>query len=107
MAEDMRNLRSYITAADHLQYTSLADGTVSVTVTHQYLQMKLIELRFDLHMTIGEIKSKLTTHVGTGAGHMTLLLKRDGQLVSSDLGYGGDDFLYTVLLYLSVSPRLH
>jgi hypothetical protein len=50
--EDQDMLRNYVTAADHLQYSTLPQGVAAVTVTHCNLPQKLLDLRFDLHNTV-------------------------------------------------------
>ena len=52
MAAGMRELRAYITAKDNEQYTNLANGLVMLSVTHENLIQKHVELKFDLHMTV-------------------------------------------------------
>ena len=47
-ALDMSSLKGYVTAEDDLQFAGLAQGTVSVTVTHSDLQQQWPELKFDL-----------------------------------------------------------
>lgn len=41
----------------------------------------MIELKFDLHMTIGDVKAKLHKHTGTPAASQRLILKDGGQSV--------------------------
>jgi hypothetical protein len=49
---DHQLVRDYVTALDHLQYQNLAEGVVSVHITHINLPSKYLDLRFDLHMTV-------------------------------------------------------
>lgn len=75
MAQERAAMRAYVTGADHLQYTQLADGMVQVNATHSNLKQYVMELRLDLHTCIGEVKRKLYTHNGTGIEHMELHLQ--------------------------------
>lgn len=74
-SEDMAALRGYVTAADHLEYTGLADGTVQLDITHQNLKQQVLQQRLDLHMTIGQLKEKLYHHCGTSPCYMQLVLR--------------------------------
>ena len=62
---DHQIIRDYVTAADHLQYTNLPDGVVAVLVTHSNISTDHVDIRFDLHNTILDVKEKLRKHVGT------------------------------------------
>lgn len=75
MAREREAMRSYVTGADHLQYTQLADGMVQVSSTHNLLKQYVMELRLDLHTPIAEVKRKLHTHNGSAIAHMELHLK--------------------------------
>lgn len=79
---DMAIMRNYVTMQDDMQYKGLADGTVQCNVTHQHLERQIVELRLDLHSTIGAIKEKLSKHAGTGPAYMTLILKSGGQMIA-------------------------
>lgn len=89
-------VKAYITAADHLQYTQLADGLVQVNVTHSNLKQFVQELRLDLHSPVGSIKERLYTFNGSNIGLMELHLRDEsGNFVcvlnddSRPLGYYG------------------
>ena len=43
----MEILNAYVRAEDHLKHQALAEGTVSVTVTHSNLNQQWPELRFE------------------------------------------------------------
>lgn len=75
--EDLLGIRDWVTGKDHEQFASLPDGMVAVTVTHQNLKQKMLELRFDLHTTIANLKARLYLHHGTPAESQRLTL-RDG-----------------------------
>lgn len=75
MAAEKAAMRAYVTGADHLMFTQLADGTVQVNVTHSNLKQYVMELRLDLSSPISEVKRKLYTHNGTPLEHMVLQLK--------------------------------
>lgn len=82
VANSKEQVKSYVKAADHLQYSWLADGMVQVNVTHSNLRQFVQELRLDLHTTIAEAKRKLYTHNGSSIGHMELQLKdADGNVL--------------------------
>ena len=73
----MRGIQDWVTARDHEQWSLLPDGMVAVNVSHSNLSQKMLELRFDLHQTIGEVKARLHLHHGTPAASQRLVL-RDG-----------------------------
>ncbi|CAM9724894.1 unnamed protein product [Phaeothamnion confervicola] len=95
MAEGISQLRDYVTGRDSQQFERLPDGVVSVTVTHNNIRARMIELKFDLHQTVGDIKAKIYTHCGTNPGMQKLVLKSGGQMLaalsddSKMLGYYG------------------
>ena len=95
--EQMNELASYITAKDGTQWDGLAEGTVCVDVTHQYLKQRHLELRFDLHTTIAGIKDKIHRHCGTLPDFQTLILRSGGQNIalmedeSKMLGFYGQE----------------
>lgn len=77
-ARDMATLGNFITARDGERYDSMAQGTVMVTVSHSNLQQKHVDLRWDMHATVLDVKIRLTKHCGTPAQDMRLIL-RDGE----------------------------
>ncbi|EQC28506.1 hypothetical protein SDRG_13834 [Saprolegnia diclina VS20] len=81
MAEDLRALRNYITAKDGYEYTGVADGLVCVHITHSHLQRSIVDIRLDMHATIGEVKEKIYRHCGTKPDYMTLILKNGSSAV--------------------------
>jgi len=86
VANAKEQTKAYIKAADHLQYTWLADGMVQVNVTHSNLKQFVQELRLDLHLTVYDAKRKLYTHNGSAIGAMELhLLADDGRLLAKML----------------------
>ena len=83
MGAEMRNdVRNYITQDDGRQWANMADGLVAVDMTHSNLQRRMAEIRFDLHMTIWDVKVKISTHCGTPAGSQRLVLKDGGQPIA-------------------------
>eukprot|EP00937_MAST-01D_sp_MAST-1D-sp2_P004760 g4760.t1 len=76
--EQMNELASYITAKDGTQYDGLAEDTVCIDVTHQYLKTRHLELRFNLHSTIADVKAKIHRHCGTSPEFQTLILRSCG-----------------------------
>jgi tubulin-specific chaperone B len=75
MAQEKAAMRAYVTGADHLQYTQLADGMVQISATHSNLKQYVMELRLDLHSPISEVKRKLYTHNGSSIEAMELHLR--------------------------------
>jgi len=51
---------------------------VKIHCTHSNLNRKMIELKFDLHTSIGQLKQRLHAHCGTPAEFQRLILK-DGE----------------------------
>ena len=45
MKTDHQIIRDYVTAIDHLQYSQLPEGIVSVLVTHSNLQAEHLDVR--------------------------------------------------------------
>ena len=74
-------VRDYVTANDHLQYSNLADGLVAIEVTHSNLPSKMLDIRFDLHSTIEDVKERLRKHIGTPVDYQRLLLRINGEVV--------------------------
>eukprot|EP01084_Bolivina_argentea_P044377 81664_1 len=95
MSSDMMALRNFVTQKDEEQFSRLPDGMVAVNVTHSNLKMTMLELKFDLHSTVGDAKDKIYRHTGTKPGMMKLMLKSGGQLIGKltddgkKLGYYG------------------
>lgn len=91
----MRSLLDYVKAKDEDPFANLAEGMVSITLTHNLLQRKMIEIRLDLHTTIANVKAKIYHHTGTAPQHQTLVLKDHGKPVceliddSRPLGFYG------------------
>ena len=75
--QQMRGVKDWVTQRDDEQWSLLPEGMVAVNVSHSNLQQKMLELRFDLHQTIGEVKARLHLHHGTPADMQRLTL-RDG-----------------------------
>ena len=65
MKSDHHIIRDYVTAMDHMQYSNLPDGVVAVLITHSNMSTNHVDIRFDLHNTILEVKERLRKHVGT------------------------------------------
>ena len=74
-AEMLTQAKHYVTKDDGHQWDNLAKGMVALHCTHSNLNRRMIELRFDLHMTIGDLKHKLHRHCGTPACSQVLVLK--------------------------------
>ena len=73
----MATLGNFVTMRDGERYDGMAEGTVMVTCSHSNLKQKHVDLRWDLHATILDVKIRLTKHCGTPAQDMRLIL-RDG-----------------------------
>jgi tubulin-folding cofactor B len=78
-ARDMKSLGNFITQRDGERYDGMAEGTIMVTVSHSNLQQKHVDLRWDLHATVGDVKVRLTKHCGTPPQDMRLILRDDGR----------------------------
>jgi len=79
LAPEMLNtMRDYVTANDSQTWQSLPENMVCIHVTHSNLKRRMIELRFDKHMTIAEVKSKLHKHCGTPPHSQRLILCENG-----------------------------
>jgi len=88
MGAEMRtDIRNYITAGDDQQWSGLPQGMVAIHCTHSNLMKKMIELKFDLHTTIGDLKARLHMHCGTPASAQRLILRDGGQ----DIAHLDDD----------------
>jgi len=88
----MEALRAYVTAPD----TSLnrSDTTVLLQVSHSNLKANFVDIRFDRHMLICQVKDKVSSHTGTPVSSMKLQLRNSsGQTIavledeSKKLGY--------------------
>ncbi|KAF4316238.1 hypothetical protein BBO99_00007901 [Phytophthora kernoviae] len=81
MAQDMRALRHYVTAMDGMEYDNLPEGVVCLLITHSNLKLQMMDIRLDLHSSIGELRHKLYQHSGTKPDTMDLLVYRsDGSI---------------------------
>jgi len=91
----MGDLKNWVTANDSKEYSTIPEGVVSVSCTHNLLKKEMKELRLDLHATIADIKTKLYRHCGTSPEWMALVLKSGGQVICEladdrkKLGYYG------------------
>lgn len=72
-------VRSYVTGADHLQYSQLPEGVVAICLTHSNLTANHLDIRLDLHSTIESVKGKFKHHIGTPVEHQRLILKSHGR----------------------------
>eukprot|EP00164_Ancoracysta_twista_P000846 GFYU01001116.1.p1 GENE.GFYU01001116.1~~GFYU01001116.1.p1 ORF type:complete len:299 (+),score=94.15 GFYU01001116.1:109-897(+) len=84
MSSDMEALRQYVEAPKNTFY---AQDTVAITVSHNLLERKVIELRVDLHMTVGDLKYKLHKQCGSLTSFMHLVLRAGGM----DIGVMDDE----------------
>jgi len=78
----LNEVKDYITQGDGAQWDRLPKGIVALHVTHSNLNRRMIEIRFDLHMKIGDLKDKLHKHCGTPGFSQKLILKDGGQAIA-------------------------
>lgn len=78
--EDLLALKSYITAADATQYSSLAATTLVLDLTHSNLQQRHAEIRFDKHETVDDLRQRIHQKSGTPPHHQHLQLKSGGSV---------------------------
>lgn len=111
--EDLLALKSYITAADATQYSGLATSTLVLDLTHSNLAQRHIEIRFDKHETVEDLRRRIHQKSGTPPHSQHLQLKSQGILVyeispgtesERKLGYYG---LNNVRNGINVRPQLH
>jgi len=75
-----RELREYVTAQDGQK--RFGSTTLSLTISHSNLSQRWIEIRFDLHETVGGVKVRLYRHGGTPPELQKLqLLDSNGKFV--------------------------
>lgn len=73
--DDLQALKAYVTAKDGYEYVDLPDGIVAMHITHSNLARKIVDIRLELHMSIGQVKEKIYRHCGTSPEAMELVLK--------------------------------
>ena len=78
-AKDMKSLGNFVTQRDGERYDGMAEGTVMTTITYSNLKQTHVDLRWDLHTRISDVKARLTKHCGTPSGDMRLILRDDGR----------------------------
>ena len=83
-ATDMNGLNTWVKMDDENHYARLGEDTVMVTVTHSNLNQKHVDLRFDLHTTVFDVKKRLALHNGTPPGDQKLYVK-DGDMIVGEL----------------------
>uniref|UniRef100_A0A7S0RMZ6 CAP-Gly domain-containing protein n=1 Tax=Chlamydomonas leiostraca TaxID=1034604 RepID=A0A7S0RMZ6_9CHLO len=72
--EDVVMLKDYVMGSTG---QNRAESTVLLHVSHSNLQAKFFELRLDMHMSIEQLKVKLSFHVGTNPSAQVLQLLDD------------------------------
>ena len=72
---DMAALRSYITAEDHDPFSNLHKSTLMVDLTHSNLAQKHIEIRFDKHTRLDEVRDVIYRKTGTPPCSQVLQMK--------------------------------
>ena len=83
-ATDMKGLNTWVKMDDENHYARLGEDTVMVTVTHSNLNQKHVDLRFDLHTTVFDVKKRLALHNDTPPGDQKLYVK-DGDMIVGEL----------------------
>ena len=83
-ATDLDGLKTFCKMGDDYHYGRLAEDTIMVTCTHSNLNQKHVDLRFDLHTTVWEVKTRLAKHNGTPAADQKLYVK-DGDMIVGEL----------------------
>ena len=79
--EDLLALQSYVTAKDQSLYENVSESTVILDLTHSNLQQRHIEIRFDLHDTIDDLRQRIYQKTGTPHSFQHLhLYSAGGQL---------------------------
>lgn len=58
-------LKSYVTAGDAQAYKNVHENTVVLDLTHSNLQQQHIEIRFDKHQTLDDLRHKIYQKTGT------------------------------------------
>lgn len=69
--------------SDLFVFWKRAESTVLLGVTHSNLKASLMEIRFNKHMTVANVKAKLVSHTGTSVSAMRLLLKDGNRIVAA------------------------
>ncbi|KAG6614024.1 Tubulin-specific chaperone B [Phytophthora cinnamomi] len=50
---------------DGRQYENVPEGVVCLLITHSNLKLQMVDIRLDLHGTVGELRHKVYQHTGT------------------------------------------
>lgn len=81
--EDLLALQSYVTAKDHSCYENVAATTVIVDLTHSNLIQQHIEIRFDLHDTVEQLRQRIYQKTGTPHSFQQLqIMNSAGDIIS-------------------------
>lgn len=78
---DMLALKNYITAYDGNPRDGMSDTTLLIDLTHSNLIQKHIEIRFDKHDELLDVRHKIHQKTGTAPHFQTLQLKCSGQIL--------------------------
>mmetsp|Transcript_19112 Transcript_19112/g.40047 ORF Transcript_19112/g.40047 Transcript_19112/m.40047 type:complete len:299 (+) Transcript_19112:1352-2248(+) len=78
---DMLALKRYITSRDHNPRHGLGDTTLLIDLTHSNLVQKHIEIRFDKHDRLSDVRNKIHQKTGTAPHFQALVLKCSGQVL--------------------------
>ncbi|KAK8828886.1 hypothetical protein WA538_000889, partial [Blastocystis sp. DL] len=80
--EDIEALRAYVTAKDGNEYDDLEPGVVCFDITHNYLKVRMHDVRMPLSATVLDLKKKVELHSGTPVAFQKLCLRtREGTTI--------------------------
>lgn len=78
---EMLALKRYITAYDGVRREGVSETTLLIDLTHSNLIQKHVEIRFDKHDELLDVKHKIHQKTGTAPHFQTLQLKCSGQIL--------------------------
>eukprot|EP00549_Striatella_unipunctata_P001589 CAMPEP_0118714590 /NCGR_PEP_ID=MMETSP0800-20121206/26290_1 /TAXON_ID=210618 ORGANISM="Striatella unipunctata, Strain CCMP2910" /NCGR_SAMPLE_ID=MMETSP0800 /ASSEMBLY_ACC=CAM_ASM_000638 /LENGTH=300 /DNA_ID=CAMNT_0006620437 /DNA_START=31 /DNA_END=933 /DNA_ORIENTATION=+ len=105
--EDLRALKNYVTAQDAVQYDHLSPGTILIDLTHSNLKQRHIEIRFDLHDSIGFLRDRIHQKTGTPPSfqHLQIKIRGDPTTILSEIPPNTDNDMK--LGYYSLVSGVH
>merc|ERR1719464_1030489 len=63
--KDLIALKNYVTGKDSTQFDGVSANSIILDITHSNLKQRHIELRFDLHDTIDNLRDRIYRKSGT------------------------------------------
>lgn len=75
-------LRHYVKAADATAFSNVHETTVVLDLTHSNLKQEHIEIRFDKHQTVDDLRQKIYQKTGTPHAFQNLQIFAGSQLVA-------------------------